>query len=261
MIYVHPDRTGSVKSLGVNRLLVLHTSEGSESESAAENLCAFMGMPGDRPSSSGGRYGSSYHAVFDTDRWIQAVPDNVVAYSAAGANHDGIHGCFPGKAGQTAWQWLDDISARMIRQAAVWAVEKSKAHGIPLVRLSSTEVRNGAAGVCDHYDVSRAFGKSDHTDVGPGFPWAAFWAHVADLTKPPPTPPEDDEMARVIKLKGKPGAYVETTVKVWLPNPAARDQAIAEHGPMVELNYDEFVEAGPVIGDRPDGTDAYGVKR
>lgn len=176
-VFVHPDRCGATKS-GVNRLLVLHTSEGAELPSSAEALGSFMGQPGDRPNTSGGRYGSSYHCITDTERLIPAVPNDVVAYSAAGANHDGVHLCIPGKAGQTREQWLDTNSRAFIRQAAMWLVDQSRAENIPLVRRNAAQVKAGAAGVCDHDAVSKAFGQSSHWDVGPNFPWDVLWNDV-----------------------------------------------------------------------------------
>jgi hypothetical protein len=66
---------------------------------------------------------------------------------------------------------------------------------------------------------------------------------------------------RVVKLKGQPGAFVQSSVKTWLSTPTVRDAAIARLGPMVELDLAEFVAAGPVVGEGPKGYDADGVKR
>lgn len=182
---VHPDRYGATKTHGPNLWLVLHTSEQSgEHTESAENLCSYLTSPGDRPSSSGGFYGASYHAIFDTDRIIPAVPNHVVAYSAGGGNARGVHGCFPGKARQTRSEWLDAISRAMIRQAAHWVVDQGKLEGIPLRQLLSPQVAAYQSGVCDHYAITLAFGKSSHTDVGASFPWDVLWADVGDITQP-----------------------------------------------------------------------------
>lgn len=185
--YVHPDRYGSVKTAGPNRLLVIHTSEGSEGETSAEALIKYIGQPGDRPNSSGGVYGSSYQAIADTDQVRPAVPDHVVAYAASGANSQGIHLCIPGRAGQVREQWLDPISSAYIDRAAEWLVDKSSEHSIPLVRLTDVQVRGGAAGFCDHWTVSRAFGRSTHTDVGSQFPWDVLEARIGALLDPVPS--------------------------------------------------------------------------
>lgn len=180
-VYVHPDRIGPAKNRR-NRLLVVHTSEGNETSTGAESINALMAQPGDRPGSSG-MYGASYHYVADTDGGIfPAVQDDTFAYSAAGANWDGIHFCLPGKAGQSRAQWLDTNSLAMINVMA-WAMRlKATQFNIPLRRLTVQQVRDGALGYCGHHDVSLAFGQSTHTDPGPNFPW-----DVLDflLTSPP----------------------------------------------------------------------------
>lgn len=186
-VSVHPDRYGATKS-GSNRLFVLHTSEGAEGLTSAENLAAYMTRPGDRTTDSGRVYGSSYQYVLDTDRVIPCVPEGVVSYSASGANHDGIHICFPGKAGQTREQWLDTISRAMIHQCAELLVERSGPTGIPLVRRSVADVLATMRGVCDHHVISLAYRRSTHTDVGPNFPWDVLAADVNALQSPPPLP-------------------------------------------------------------------------
>lgn len=171
---VHDDRTGPVKTQGPNRLFVLHTSEGGESTDAAEQLCSFLGTPGDRvvPGSDPPRmFGASYHYLLDTNRVLPAVEENVVAYAAAGANQDGIHACFPGKAGQTRAQWLDINSRAMIGQCAELMFDRMPKLGIPFNRLTVAEVVAGEWGYCDHWTITRAYGLSDHTDVGLNFPW------------------------------------------------------------------------------------------
>lgn len=184
----HPDRTGATKS-GRNRLIVVHTSEGGEGPSSARNLAAFIASPGDRPSPGGGRYGAAYHYVADLDRTaIPCVPHDVVAYAAAGANHDGVHVCIPGRAGQTAEQWLDDVSAGYVETVAAVIVDVAATERIPLRRLTVAEVRDGAAGYCGHHDVSLAFGRSTHTDPGDEFPWGVLADHITRFTQ------EDDDM-------------------------------------------------------------------
>jgi hypothetical protein len=200
--FVHADRYGVTKS-GPTRLFVLHTSEGGELTSSAEALCSLMGRPGDRPSGSG-FYGSSYQYVTDTDCIRPVVKETVVSYSAAGANHDGIHICFPGRAGQTEAQWLDVNSRMMIRQCAELLCDRTGATGIPLRQLYDSEVRAGMSGVCDHATISRVYRKSDHTDVGQGFPWHVLWADVASILNPPtPDPDPEDDMA-VLLVKKRP---------------------------------------------------------
>lgn len=190
-VYVHPDRYGAVKTLGPNRLLVVHTSEGGETATAAEGLCSFMGMQGDRFNADGSRYGASYQGVTDTDEGIYpATPDNVVAYAAAGANHDGIHICIPGKAGQDSLGWTDADSIAHIKALAWCFRQKSIEHSIPLVHVTDAEILAGASGYCDHWAISRVYKRSTHNDVGQHFPWA----YLGNLLAPSP-PPQGGDMA------------------------------------------------------------------
>lgn len=190
-VYVHPDRYGAVKTLGPNRLLVIHTSEGGETGVAAENLCSFMGMVGDRFNADGSTYGASYQYVTDTDEGLYpATPDNVVAYAAAGANHDGIHFCIPGKAGQDELGWADADSQAHIASLAWGMKQKSIEHTIPLIHLTDSQIINGHAGYCDHWAISRVYKRSTHTDVGQHFPWN----QLAALFVPIP-PPQGGDMA------------------------------------------------------------------
>lgn len=181
---VHPDRTGAIRQPPY-RLLVVHTSEGSEGNASAENLCSYMALPGDRiDPTDGSRFGASYHYVTDTDRVLPATPDNVVAYAAAGANNDGLHVCIPGKAGQTRDQWLDGISRAYIGQCAAVMVDLALAYAIPLRSLPVVDIVRGVAGYCGHVDISNAYHRSDHTDPGPSFPWDVLADDIAALTPP-----------------------------------------------------------------------------
>jgi hypothetical protein len=205
-VTVHPDRYGADRSRQVPMVkwLILHTSEqsGAEDPDDAEGLAAFMTQPGDRPSSSGGFYGASYHAVTDTDRIIPCTPDYLVAYAAGGANQYGLHLCLPVRirarstsdpdANVSRAEWLDVGSRPYIRQAAEWIVDKARLYRIPLRRITDAEMAAGSWGFCDHWTASRAFRKSDHTDVGPDFPWDVLAADIASIVNPPPPIQEDD---------------------------------------------------------------------
>jgi len=219
-VNVHGDRYGGVKTHGPNLWIVLHTSEQSgESTDSAERLASYMTQPGDRPNGRGGYYGSSYHAVFDTDRVFPCVPNNTVAYAAGGGNSRGVHGCFPGKAGQSRAEWLDDVSLAMIRTAARWIVDVCRSEGIPDGFISYRQVAAYEAGVCDHHAISLAFARSTHTDVGPAFPWDVLRHEIDALIRTPlPTPlpnppmPGDETMYpdayEVLTFTQRPGAFL-----------------------------------------------------
>lgn len=203
-VTVHPDRIGADRSgqQPMVKWLILHTSEqgGIEDDGDAEALAAYLTAPGDRPSSSkpSGRYGSSYHAITDTDRIIPCVEDHLISYSAGGANRYGLHLCLPVRivkrapddvsANVTRERWLDAGSRPYIRQAAEWIVDKAAEHDVPLRRITPEQMRAGESGYCDHWTASLAFGQSTHTDLGPAFPWDVLADDIATIT----TPQEDD---------------------------------------------------------------------
>lgn len=159
----------------------MHTSEGGEGTSAAENLASFTASP--RTSSNL----ASYHAIADTDKVILTVPDNRQAYSAGGGNRTFLHICIPGRVSQTREQWLDSVSRAAIRQVAEYIVAKGQQYNVPFHKLSVAEVQGGRArGYCGHRDISQAFGLSTHTDPYPNFPWDVLAADIAELAPPPP---------------------------------------------------------------------------
>ena len=186
-INVHPDRIGADRSkqFPLVNYLILHTSEqsGLEDPNDAEDLGKFLSSPGDRPKSGGGKYGSSYHGITDTDHIKPCVPDTFVAYAAGGGNRFGLHLCFPVKA-QSREQWLEGESRLYIRQGAEWIVDKARQYRIPLTRITSSQMMSGAIGYADHYSVSLAFKQSNHTDVGFGFPWDVLAADIKKITAP-----------------------------------------------------------------------------
>jgi hypothetical protein len=186
-VSVHPDRYGKSRPLPP-LWVVLHTSEGAEGDGAAEALARYMQQPGDRPSSSGGRYGSSYHAVADTGlKVIPCVDDDRVSYSAPGSNTEGLHICIPGKAGQTRDQWLTGSTRAAITTVAAFLLDTRDRYGIPVERLTAAEVESKTRGYCDHATIRDAFGLTTHYDVGPEFPWDVLTADVRDLSKNRPT--------------------------------------------------------------------------
>lgn len=202
---VHPERfstTGvTTRKLGV----VLHTSESGDGSYAA--LRNAVTRPGDRKlmnadrTWSGRMYGSAYHVLTRNDpgrTFDQLLPATAGPYSAPPLNKTWWHLCIPGRARQTHDEWLDAESIAGIHAAARFVVARSVIDGFPLARVGAGALRTSTGtGYCDHWTVSRAFpAKTDHTDVGPEFPWDLF----GDLLEfySTPTTPEDDDMHREI---------------------------------------------------------------
>ena len=208
---VHETRYGPRKTT-VNKWIVLHTSEGGELTNSAEALSRFMESPGHEVQRGLVQRRLRHQSV------LLAVPYDVVPYAAGGGNAQGIHGCFPGRANQTRAQWLDDTSFAMIEQAALWILDVCDRYDIPPRRITWQQVKNGETGICDHYDITRAFKKSTHTDVGVDFPWdvlfdeidAALYPSEPDQPTQPTTPttpidPQKDNDMIGLDLGNPPG--------------------------------------------------------
>lgn len=187
-VAAHPTRTGVKRDVGIIRLLVVHTSEGGEGDLSAEGLARFIATPRTATNLA------SYHYIADHDRVIPIVPDDHVAYANAGANHDGLSICHPGKAAQTAAQWGDESSRAQLEQVARWLADKAAEYHIPLVKITATELVTGDRGVCGHVDVTKAYKRSTHTDPGPDYPWLQVIARARQLAQPQPDPDGDDEL-------------------------------------------------------------------
>ena len=181
---VHPDRWNPTTQLRKGGVVV-HTSESGDT--SAQSLCDFMAQPGDRPSPSGGFYGSSYHAVTTNDPadapYVQVQGADHGPFSAPPLNGSWWHCVIPGRASQTRDEWLDVASLAGIHGVAHFIVDKSKVDGFPLERCSVSDLLAGDGGYCGHVDVANAWHKSDHYDPGPFFPWDVLQQSIDALTK------------------------------------------------------------------------------
>ena len=158
------------------RLIVCHSTEGLEIQDSALNIALWFagrlkhkdGTPIPAPKASA-------HAIADNHHLITCVEPEDQACGAPGANRDGYHIEHVGYAKQDAEDWADAYSDNEIQFSAAHAATIVTRYQIPIVRLSVEELRNGVTkGFCGHKDVSLAFGKSDHVDPGPSFPWERY---------------------------------------------------------------------------------------
>lgn len=162
------------------QLIVIHTTEGHEAASSAEDGAAYDARRTD---------GTSTHYFHDQDSTVQCVRTNDVAHTARRqGNLRGIQHELCGRAGQSAAQWDDAASRGTLRQAARQAARDAKKWGIPVRHLTVQQVRDGLKGFCGHWDVTRAFPQDDgsHTDPGPNFPWSDFLNMVREELAPKP---------------------------------------------------------------------------
>lgn len=148
--------------------IVVHTSEGRETEGGARNLVSYLG-----------RITGGYHEVTDNKEAITCARDDQVTAGAAGMNARGWHICGVGSAHQKAEGWADPYSHAELTIMANRVARACLRLGIPAVRLDVGRVAHaGYKGLCGHVDVSKAYGKTDHTDPGPDFPWGTFMTSV-----------------------------------------------------------------------------------
>lgn len=147
------------------RLQVLHTVEAPEKDGTAEAVARYFQNPPIKVSA---------HYCIDNDSEVQCVSDKNVAYTAPGANHDGLHYELAGYARQSEDEWRDKYSLAMLTRAAILVNKKCEQYGTPKTWLSDREVAALRDGICDHAAISRVYKKSTHTDTGPNFPKDMF---------------------------------------------------------------------------------------
>jgi N-acetyl-anhydromuramyl-L-alanine amidase AmpD len=234
----HVTRTGGRRI----DLVVLHTMELDETAGAAERCAAWFRSPAARVSA---------HYCVDADSIVQCVRDEDVAWTAPGANHDGLQIEHAGWARQTRAQWRDAYSSAMLERSAGLVAELCRRHGIPAAWLYAADLKAGRRGITTHKAVSEAFRRTDHRDPGPGFPAEAYLARVrrrlaggpppAALKPPPPTLRRGDGgwlVTRLQRLLRSHGCF---------PEPAAVDGLF---GPITEAAVQAFQELN---GLEPDG--------
>jgi N-acetyl-anhydromuramyl-L-alanine amidase AmpD len=142
-------------------LIVIHSAEIGESLSGAEalmNVCATQERV------------ASWHYAVDADTITQSVQERDTAYHAPGASSHSIGIELSGRARQTAEEWQDPYSLRMLELVAWLVSDISARHGMPFTFRDASALVFGFSGITTHAEVSKAWKKSDHWDPGPNFP-------------------------------------------------------------------------------------------
>jgi hypothetical protein len=126
------------------------------------------------------------HNCVDVDSVVQCVKEEDTAYHAPPNSHSiGIE--HAGYASQTARDWADDYSEKMLTVSAALTADICRRYGIPVEYIDSGGLLAGKRGITTHAQVSKAWRQSDHTDPGPNFPII----HYIDLVRgsaPTPVP-------------------------------------------------------------------------
>lgn len=148
----------------------------------------------------------SYHVIRAlAGQGARLVSDSRQAWAAMpSGNRIGLHVCLEGYARWSRAEWLAK-GADGLEGLAHDLADMHRAHGVPLTKISAAQVRSGVRGVCTHADISAAFGESDHTDPGSGFPLDLIIARARELVTggPMALTPEQDIKAQ---LTGSPDA-------------------------------------------------------
>lgn len=146
------------------------------------------------------RAGGSAHYVEDIASEEHCVPESAVAWHAPPNVHSlGIEIC--AEATYSRDQWLSAQVWPAVVKAAARARELADRHNVPKVKLSPTDLLNGAHGICGHVDVSQAWHQSSHYDPGPGFPWPEFMAEVNKADAAPTAAPKEDDTVKYLAFR------------------------------------------------------------
>lgn len=125
--------------------------------------------------------GGSANMVLDDNRAWRTLPDTTIPWAAPPKNTQGWHLEFAGFARWTTDQWMQHKN--MLDRAAYKIALRAKWYGIPLRQLGTVGLRLGLKGVVYHSTISKAYGLSDHTDPGPGFPLKYVLAKANEFLK------------------------------------------------------------------------------
>jgi len=185
--------------------IVVHDMEAPETAATAENVARMFATTA--------RQASAHYNV-DNDSIVQSVLDKDVAYHAPGANAKGIGIEHAGYASQRPENWDDAYSRAMLARSAVLVRELTTKYGIPVQFVDAAGLRAGKRGITTHAEVSKAWGKTDHTDPGPHFPMGAYLQAIRGTT-PIDVPPQKEGVFVVnrppVALMPHPQGYWEVT--------------------------------------------------
>lgn len=205
-----PKSWTSGRKTGQPSVIFIHTTEGSEGRSSAEDGAAYDARRTD---------GTSTHFFVDQDSTVQEVYTYDEAHAARTHGNDvGIQIEVCGKAGQSAAQWADEASAGAIEQCALLAVALRKKYGaarFPLINLTPAQLAAGGYGFAEHRDATFAWPQDHgtHEDPGPNFPWAKLFARIRQMETPVPAAPkpspEDQDMADPKTIKAIADAVLD----------------------------------------------------
>lgn len=160
-------------------LIVLHTMEWTESPTTAQACAAMFHSPTSPVASA--------HYCVDSDNVIQCVSDRDTAWHTRGRDPAGVDvndrsiGIeLAGYARQTAEDWADPYSTKMLDKAAELVASLCTQYNIPVAEATVEQLVEGGAGITTHRACTLAFKVTGgHMDPGVHFPMSDFLARVA----------------------------------------------------------------------------------
>jgi hypothetical protein len=149
----------SSRSGATVRVLAVHDTEGSGTAEFLRDARWWAG---------------SSHAIADEHGTLLTPAEGCVPYERASwtlrsGNPWSENIELVGFAKWTRADWL--ARPKLLDRCAFWLAERSKARGIPLVKLTPRQYRAGQSGVIGHHDHTVGYSDGTHWDPGPGFPW------------------------------------------------------------------------------------------
>jgi hypothetical protein len=156
-------------------LVVIHTTEGPETERRSERTAGWFADERSR---------SSAHYIVDPAQAVQCVRECDIAWHAGvkivNARSIGIEHC--GTAQQSEAQWADAASVAELERSAMIVAALCARYSIPAIWLTPTQVAAGERGICGHVDVTEGYViPGGHRDPGKHFPRDKYIALVAAL--------------------------------------------------------------------------------
>lgn len=175
---------GAPRPVSKIRNIFIHTTENSFA-TPAENVASYQIR-----SQSG-----SYHQLIDRSKVLIENTDDWLTWSTGNKGNDvGLHLSFVGYARSTRAQWLEEEkNYSTISRAAARVAAWSTKHNIPLVYVNGGGLLAGRRGVSTH-DAARAWGGTDHTDPGAGFPMDVLLEKAEKIKNPPQAAQKADDM-------------------------------------------------------------------
>lgn len=162
--------------------VIIHSTEGSENDLAAENGNAYDARRTD---------GTSTHVFVDRNSVVQEVNSWDRAHAAlAIGNNRGYQVELCGRAAQSALQWQDAQSGPALENAARHVAYVCRKYGIPPKWCTKADVDARRPGLMTHAMVTDWLAGT-HTDPGKSFPFGWFGQRVGYYLaqfNPPPKP-------------------------------------------------------------------------